>query len=168
MSKNDFHPPTSNFIAGLASLALVLISWLISQTLLTDFNASFRNAYGLVWVGVWFGVIGASAARKPVLSVFLSAGNLIAIILGSLLGDFEMWFCLALYDPNSSSGPSPLVYSYGQKYWLCLVLLFTAIGAALQHKYTVDGYPAWMQKLNARMKRRIGKIWDVVTRLFPG
>ena len=168
MSKNSFHPPTSNFIVGLACLIFIIFEVVLSEIFFQEFSLLERNMRGMIWMGVWFGVIGASAARKPVLSVFLSAGNLIAIILGSLLGDFEMWFCLALYDPNSSSGPSPLVYSYGQKYWLCLVLLFTAIGAALQHKYTVDGYPAWMRKLNARMKRRIGKIWDALTRLFPG
>ena len=170
MSKNDFRPSTSNFIAGLASLALVLISWLISQTLLTDFNASFRNAYGLVWVGVWFGIIGASAARKPVLSVSISAGNLLALVLGNLVGKIDFLIRQTRADPNLPEWQQyNLLHSrHDRFFWFLFVLLFTAIGAALQHKYTVDGYPAWMQKLNVRMKRRIEKIWNAITRLFPG
>ena len=68
----------------------------------------------------------------------------------------------------SSADIAYLLRPMDWRYWINLVLLFTIMGAALQHKYTVDGYPAWMQKLNARMKRRIGKIWNAITRLFPG
>lgn len=167
MAKVEVNPPTPNLIIGITCLFSFLVEAILSQKFLGNFylfDWTSKNGYWFVWVGIIF----STAKRKPVLSMAIACGNLVGLILGHFLGDFDLWVRLTLYGPNPPNGPSPLSYRYEWKFWLNLVLLFTIMGAALQHKYTVDGYPTWMQRINARMKRRIGKIWDVVTRLFPG
>ena len=168
MPKVEVNPPTPNLIIGIACLFSFLAEGILSQMFLEDvylFEWTSRHGYWFIWVGIVF----STAKRKPVLSVSIAAGNLLALILGYLFARIDQFIKATQITPDMS--PADIAYllrPMDWRYWINLVLLFTIIGAALQHKYTVDGYPAWMRKLNARMKRRIEKIWNAITRLFPG
>ena len=163
MSDFKVDPPTPNLIIGLTSLASFVVTAIISQTLLKDyylFDITSGSGYWFIWSGIFF----STAKRKPVVSAAIALGNIAALILGHFLGELDQM--IRLYRD-----PSNMAYILSMRYdwsiWLRFWLLFIIMGAALQHKYTVDGYPAWMQRLEARMKRRIEKIWNVVSRIFP-
>lgn len=160
MSDFKVDPPTPNLIIGIGAMASFVVTAIISQTLLKDyylFDITSGCGYWFIWSGIFF----STAKRKPVVSAAIALGNIMALILGHFLGELELM--IRLYrNPDAI-----LAMRYDWSIWLNLWLLFIIMGAALQHKYTVDGYPAWMQRLEARMKRRIEKIWNVVSRIFP-
>lgn len=160
MSDFKIDPPTPNLIIGLVSLASFVVTAIISQTLLKDyylFDITSGCGYWFIWGSIFF----STAKHKPVVSAAIALGNIAALILGHFLGELELM--IRLYrNPDAI-----LSMRYNWSIWLRSWLLFIIMGAALQHKYTVDGYPAWMQRLEARMKQRIEKIWNVVSRIFP-
>lgn len=160
MSDFKVDPPTPNLIIGIGAMASFIVTAIISQTLLKDyylFEWTSRNGYWFIWGGIFF----STAKRKPVVSAAIGLGNIIALILGHFLGELDLMI-------SRYTNPNALYYNRNDwSIWLRFCLLFIIMGAALQHKYTVDGYPAWMQRIEARMKRRIEKIWNVVSRIFP-
>ena len=160
MSDFKVDPPTPNLIIGIGAMASFVVTAIISQTLLKDFYLfewTSRNGYWFIWGGIFF----STAKRKPVVSAAIGLGNIISLILGHFLGELDLMI-------NRYTNPNALYYNRNDwSIWLRFCLLFIIMGAALQHKYTADGYPAWMQRLEARMKRRIEKIWNVVSRIFP-
>ncbi len=160
MSDFKVDPPTPNLIIGIGAMASFVVTAIISQTLLKDyylFDITSGSGYWFIWSGIFF----STAKRKPVVSAAIGLGNIIALILGHFLGELDLMI-------SRYTNPNALYYNRNDwSIWLRFCLLFIIMGAALQHKYTVDGYPAWMQRLEARMKRRIEKIWNVVSRIFP-
>lgn len=160
MSDFKVDPPTPNLIIGIGAMASFVVTAIISQTLLKDyylFDITSGCGYWFIWGGIFF----STAKRKPVVSAAIALGNIIALILGHFLGELDLMI-------SQYTDPSALYYNRSDwTIWLRSWLLFIIMGAALQHKYTVDGYPAWMQRIEARMKRRIEKIWNVVSRIFP-
>lgn len=122
-----------------AQLASFIIIYILSRTALSDvylFEWTAHNHYLYIWIPV----ILLSMFNKTIISLFLTAGNLIGIILGQVLGDIIRRNNILKITDAMTEGEKYYLRSHKGAYiWMLTIIisLLTGVAAHIIYKKRV-------------------------------